>query len=158
MTPGFEASSSTVSFLMMLAKHQTNCKYKFHLLAFVVEFMVKLNPANPLFKYEGFSWERWRHLELLWLSGWSHWPLLAPSVGISGYKSVESGGLASNSQHYAQQFHGWNWTEILVWSGHERRFVLCQNSHVNPRQVYRAWVRGKEYSIVLENSWYCNIG
>ena len=51
------------------------------------------------------------------LRGWSHRPNQTPSVGNSGCNN----GLASIYEHNPQQFHGWNWTESLVWSGHESR-------------------------------------
>jgi hypothetical protein len=53
------------------------------------------------------------------LGGWSHRPLLALSIGISGYNNVNSGGPPSISQQFPQQFHDWNRTETLVWLGHE---------------------------------------
>ena len=51
--------------------------------------------------------------------GRSHQPLLTPSISISGYNSVKNDGPTSLFEHNPQQFHGWNWTESLVWAGHE---------------------------------------
>ena len=50
------------------------------------------------------------------MRGWSHQPHLLASPAVIVEKS---GGLTSISQHNPQQFQGWNWTESLVWLGHE---------------------------------------
>ena len=57
------------------------------------------------------------------IRGWSnHKP---PSVTISNYNSVRSGGPTFIFEHNPQQSHGWNRTESLVWLGHEQ---CCVNS------------------------------
>jgi hypothetical protein len=56
---------------------------------------------------------------MLALRVWSHRPVETPSVGISGCNRVKSGGPTSKFDHNPQQFHSWNQTESLVWSGHE---------------------------------------
>ena len=50
---------------------------------------------------------------------WSHRPIQTTYVGISGCNNAKSGGPTSIPPHNPQQFHSWNRTESLVWSGHE---------------------------------------
>ena len=70
------------------------------------------------------KWNNWvddtkYHKQWYNVRGWSHRPTQTPSVGISGCQNVKNGGPTSISQHNPHQFHGWNQTESLVWSGHE---------------------------------------
>ena len=53
------------------------------------------------------------------MRGRSHRLIETPSVGISDCNNVKSGGPTCIRQHNPQQFHSWNRTESLVWSGHE---------------------------------------
>ena len=53
------------------------------------------------------------------MRGWSHMPILTPSIGIPDCKSVESGGPTSIYQHDRQQFHSWNRTKILQERNHD---------------------------------------
>lgn len=45
---------------------------------------------------------------------WSHWLVLTPFLGISGFNNVKSDGPTCNPRHYPIQFHGSNRTE-KVW-------------------------------------------
>ena len=58
------------------------------------------------------------------MRGWSHRPILTPSVGISDCNNVKSGGPTSISEHNPQQLQSRNWTKSLVWSGHESLLAL----------------------------------
>ena len=58
-----------------------------------------------------------------YMRGWSHRPIHTPSVGISVWNSLKSGGHSSIFQHNPQQFHSWNRMEILVWARHEFQWV-----------------------------------
>ena len=53
------------------------------------------------------------------MRGWSHQPLPTSSVNLSDCNNVKSGGPTSIAAHNPQQIKNWNWTERLVWSGHE---------------------------------------
>jgi hypothetical protein len=53
------------------------------------------------------------------MKGWSHRPVKTPSVSISGYNNMKSGGPTSIYEHNSQQFHSWNQTKSSMWSGHE---------------------------------------
>jgi hypothetical protein len=58
------------------------------------------------------------------LRGWSHWPVQTPSISISGSNSVKSGRSTFIFEHNPHRFHGWNWTESLVWSRHEVKSLI----------------------------------
>ena len=64
------------------------------------------------------------------LRGWSRRPLLAPSVSISGCDSTKSGGPTSVFRHDPYQFHCWNQTESLVWSGHRGLITLASSNTI----------------------------
>ena len=62
--------------------------------------------------------------------GWSHRPVLTPSINISGCNNVKSGGPTSISQHNPQQsnFMAKTGREMLVWSGHMRGLITPASS------------------------------
>ena len=67
----------------------------------------------------------WLQMNRLSLRGWSHRPILTPSVDISGHKNVKSDGPTSISEHNPQQFHDGkfgvigfvrsNWLKFKTW-------------------------------------------
>ena len=52
---------------------------------------------------------------------WSHQSFTTTSINIFDNNIAKSGGPTSISQRNPQQFHDRNWTESLVWSGHESK-------------------------------------
>lgn len=54
---------------------------------------------------------------------------------ISGCKSVKSGKPASISQNIPQQFHGWNRTASLVWSGHKSRPLPLKTRNIHGLKI-----------------------
>jgi hypothetical protein len=61
------------------------------------------------------------------IRGWPHQLVLTPTVGISGYNNVKSGGPTFVSERNLDRFQSWNRTESLVWSGRETWVIKSPN-------------------------------